>query len=97
MHDVDGQAPSSCTGGYAKPSWQRRSPSHDGKRDMPDIAIFAGDGTLQNFYLYCEADVDPSNAACSLTPGSGAPPYPDIQWLAALPFPRKYSLGWWRC
>src|SRR5580700_792211 len=33
---------SSCTGGYAKPSWQTALTVADGKRDMPDFAIFAG-------------------------------------------------------
>src|SRR5208282_2613304 len=60
----------------AKPSWQTALTVNDGKRDLPDFAIFAGDGTLQNFYLYCQADL--SNAACSLTPGSSTSPFPDI-------------------
>jgi len=70
---------SSCTGGYAKPSWQTALTVADGKRDMPDFAIFAGDGTIQNFYQYCEADIDPSGAACSLAAGSNSAPFPDIQ------------------
>ena len=70
---------SSCTGGYAKPTWQTALTVADGKRDMPDFAIFAGDGTIQNFYQYCEADLDPSDAACSLSAGSSSAPFPDIQ------------------
>ena len=54
--------PGSCSGGYPKPSWQTGSPSPDGKRDMPDFAIFAGDGTLQNFYLYCNRIPTPPTA-----------------------------------
>jgi subtilase family serine protease len=69
----------SCSGGYAKPSWQSALTVADGKRDMPDFSIFAGDGTIQNFYQYCEADLDPSNAACSLAAGSSSAPFPDIQ------------------
>ncbi len=49
---------STCSGGYPKPSWQTALTVADGKRDMPDFAIFAGDGTMQNFYLYCEQDAD---------------------------------------
>jgi len=38
-------APTSCSGGYAKPSWQTGTgvPA-DGKRDVPDIAMFASYG-----------------------------------------------------
>jgi len=70
----DGEIPGDCTGGYAKPSWQTALTLPDGKRDLPDFAIFAGDSTLQNFYLYCQSDLDTSNAACSL-----ASPFADIQ------------------
>jgi subtilase family serine protease len=72
--------PASCSGGYAKPSWQTALTVADGKRDLPDFAIFAGDGTIQNFYNYCQADLNtttsgaPSGAACSL-----ASPFTDIQ------------------
>jgi subtilase family serine protease len=72
---------STCSGGYAKPSWQTALTISDGKRDLPDFAIFAGDSTVQNFYDYCEADFDPQGAACSLTSGSGSSPYPDIQMV----------------
>lgn len=71
--------PASCAGGYAKPSWQTAQTIADGKRDMPDFAIFAGSGLIQNFYEYCEADVDPNGAACSLTAGNSTAPFPDIQ------------------
>ena len=68
-----GGAPSTCSGGYAKPSYQTALTVADGKRDLPDFAIFAGDGSLQNFYLYCEADLDVNNDACSLaSSASGA-------------------------
>src|SRR5580658_10043440 len=71
---------SSCTGGYAKPSWQTALTVADGKRDMPDFAIFAGDGTIQNFYLYCEqdADLDQLTGACSLAANTTAAPFPFI-------------------
>ena len=65
------RVPADCSGGYAKPSWQTGTgvPS-DGKRDIPDVSFFAGDSTIQNFYIVCEADEDPGDAPCSLT----APP-----------------------
>jgi hypothetical protein len=54
----DGNDPSSCSGGYAKPSWQSGTgvPA-DSKRDLPDIALFASGGfyTL-SAYIICEAD-----------------------------------------
>ncbi len=39
-------SPSSCSGGYAKPSWQAGVTGipADGKRDVPDIALFASYG-----------------------------------------------------
>jgi subtilase family serine protease len=76
----NGETPSACTGGYAKPSWQTALTVADGKRDLPDFAIFAGDGTLQNFYLYCEqdADLDGETGACSLAANTTANPYPFI-------------------
>jgi Pro-kumamolisin, activation domain/Chitobiase/beta-hexosaminidase C-terminal domain len=78
---------SSCSAGYAKPSWQTGAgvPA-DGVRDLPDVAIFAGDGTFQNFYLYCEQDQDAtSTTPCSLT-ASGTVngqtvAFPDIQGI----------------
>src|ERR1700678_4129400 len=76
----NGETPSSCSGGYAKPSFQTALTTNDGKRDLPDFAIFAGDGTIQNFYAYCQADLDTDSngnlngAACSL-----ASPFTDIQ------------------
>jgi len=36
--------PSSCSGGYAKPSYQSALTPADGKRDLPDISMFASYG-----------------------------------------------------
>ena len=73
--------PRTCSGGYAKPSWQTALTVADGKRDMPDFAIFAGDGTIQNFYQYCEADLNPVPDACSLASSASGTtvPFPLIQ------------------
>lgn len=63
----NGQTVSSCSGGYAKPSWQTGpGVPNDGKRDLPDISLFAGDGTIQNFYVICESDQDPGGVACNI-------------------------------
>jgi subtilase family serine protease len=63
----DGQNASSCSGGYAKPSWQTGpGVPNDGQRDLPDVSLFAGDGTIQNFYVMCESDQDAGGATCNL-------------------------------
>ena len=56
---------SSCAGGYPKPAWQTGAgvPS-DGKRDVPDVSLFAADGFNSSFYLICESDVDPVETSC---------------------------------
>jgi hypothetical protein len=47
----------SCAGGYSKPSWQvSQGVPNDGKRDIPDVSLFAGSGFMDNFYMMCEAD-----------------------------------------
>jgi subtilase family serine protease len=42
--------------GYAKPSWQSilGNPS-DGVRDLPDVSLFAGDGTWGHAYVVCDS------------------------------------------
>ena len=53
---------------YAKPSWQvGAGVPADGKRDIPDVSMFAGDGLAGSFYVVCETDLNPGNAACSLS------------------------------
>jgi hypothetical protein len=55
----DGNDITSCTGGYAKPSWQTwTGVPADGKRDIPDVSLFASGGFYTNsFYIICEADI----------------------------------------
>jgi Pro-kumamolisin, activation domain/Bacterial Ig-like domain (group 3) len=56
--------PSACAGGYAKPSWQTGTGvPGDGKRDLPDVSLFASNGFVGNFYMMCERDA--SNGPCS--------------------------------
>jgi subtilase family serine protease len=52
---VNSQHLGSCSGGYAKPSWQVGT-LNDGKRDLPDVSFFASNGFMGNFYIYCQAD-----------------------------------------
>ena len=51
--------PTSCAGGYAKPSWQAGVtgiPS-DGKRDLPDVSFFASSGLISDSaYLICVSE-----------------------------------------
>lgn len=53
-----GTTPSSCSGGYGKPTWQSGAgvPA-DGKRDIPDVSLFASNGFVGNFYVICESDL----------------------------------------
>ena len=58
-----GQIQSSCSGAYTKPAWQvAPGVPADGKRDLPDISLFASNGAMGNFYIFCEAD---AQANCS--------------------------------
>src|SRR5690348_6431248 len=73
-----GLAATDCAGGYAKPSWQTAGTPSDSHRDIPDVSLFGGDGTISGtFYIVCEEDAfinsnPPSPpTACSLT-GSSA-------------------------
>jgi hypothetical protein len=63
----DGTDQPSCTGGYAKPTWQTGAgvPA-DGKRDVPDVSLFAAAGSPSGaFYLICEADaLNPGETSC---------------------------------
>jgi hypothetical protein len=54
----------SCSGGYAKPTWQTGSgvPA-DSKRDIPDVSLFASSGFVGNFYIICQSDL---SGPCSL-------------------------------
>ena len=62
--ESDGQNESTCSGGYAKPSWQAALTPHDNKRDLPDVSLFASNGFNGSFYLICEADLALSSASC---------------------------------
>jgi subtilase family serine protease len=62
----DSEHPSSCGGGYGKPSWQTGpGVPADGKRDLPDVSMFAGDGFSGSFFIVCESDLDTNNVPCS--------------------------------
>ena len=55
---ISTQQPGSCSGGYSKPAWQvGAGVPVDGKRDTPDLSLFAGDGFDGNFYVVCQSDI----------------------------------------
>ena len=62
-----GSTPETCGGGYAKPSWQAGTGvPNDGKRDVPDVSLFAAGGWPQisadldgSAYLICLAAASP--------------------------------------
>ncbi len=65
----------SCTGGYAKPTWQTGTgvPA-DGKRDVPDVSLFASSGALNSAYVICDSDTAPctfSNATDAVSQAVG--------------------------
>jgi subtilase family serine protease len=61
-----GNTPSSCSGGYTKPPFQTGTGvPNDGKRDMPDVSLFASNGFVGNSYVICEADL--LEGSCSAT------------------------------
>ena len=52
----DGNTPSSCGGGYAKPGWQTGVTGivSSDKRTVPDVSFFASNGFLGAIYLICD-------------------------------------------
>jgi hypothetical protein len=53
---------------YSKPLWQSGAGvPNDGKRDLPDLSLFASNGFTGSLYIICQADVvTPPNPTCSL-------------------------------
>jgi hypothetical protein len=58
--------------GYAKPSFQNGVAPADGARDIPDISLFASDGSVsKSFYVVCQADQIQQGNPPSCAPGAG--------------------------
>lgn len=58
VDDPDGEY-DTCTGGYAKPSWQSApGVPADGVRDVPDVSLFAANGINYSFWPICTQDTD---------------------------------------
>jgi Pro-kumamolisin, activation domain/Abnormal spindle-like microcephaly-assoc'd, ASPM-SPD-2-Hydin len=67
-----GSTPTSCAGGYAKPSWQAGTGvPKDGKRDVPDVSLFASAGYQDvvsgSAYLICISSNSPTGT-CAYDP-----------------------------
>lgn len=52
--------------GTAKPAWQSVTGNpKDGVRDLPDVALFAGDGVWKHAYIFCDSNLsDADGATC---------------------------------
>jgi len=66
-------AVSGTCSGYPKPSWQKLvgNPS-DGKRDIPDVSLFAADGLWGHYYVICYSDEWGGGAPCTGAPSNWA-------------------------
>jgi hypothetical protein len=63
---------SGACAGYPKPSWQSGligNPS-DGVRDIPDVSLFASDGSWGHAYIICFSDPNNNGASCSGAPNT---------------------------
>ena len=74
-----GEEVTGCFGGYLKPSWQAGvGVPNDGKRDIPDVSLFAGNGFNANAYIVCQMDANSlqggNNSSCDLST-----PFTDFQ------------------
>jgi uncharacterized repeat protein (TIGR01451 family) len=71
---VSGVVSGSCAGN-AKPAWQSGVAGipADGVRDLPDVALFSGNGLWAHYYVYCWSDPNQKSAAsCSGAPSTWA-------------------------
>ncbi len=68
--------PTSCTGGYPKPTWQAGVTGipADSKRDIPDVSFFASNGFLGSAYLICITDNGTTTPNTCLAPTDLASP-----------------------
>ena len=59
--------------GLAKPSWQAGpGVPADGVRDIPDVSLFAADGTWGHYLVYCWSDLNNGGASCDGSPANWA-------------------------
>ena len=70
---IGGVVSGSCQG-YDKPIWQSGAAGipNDRVRDIPDLALFAGDGIWGHYYVTCWSDVRNGGAPCTGAPSGWA-------------------------
>jgi len=64
---VTENASGSCTGGYAKPSFQTSLTPTDSARDLPDVSLFSGNGFYQAVWTVCSDNVANQDATSTYT------------------------------
>jgi hypothetical protein len=81
-----GNTSSSCFGGYQKPSWQTGiGVPNDGRRDVPDVSLFAADGMNGNFYVVCQnGSCSGGNARGAIAIGGTSAAAPEFAGILAL-------------
>jgi subtilase family serine protease len=57
---------------YAKPSWQKNvvGMPNDGKRDLPDVSLFASNGFWSHSILFCMSDAAEGGVPCDYSNGT---------------------------
>jgi len=65
---IPGVASGTCAG-YPKPAWQSvlGNPA-DGVRDIPDLSLFAANGTWGHYYIFCYSDPNGGGVPCNGSP-----------------------------
>jgi subtilase family serine protease len=68
---IPGVVSGTCQG-YVKPSWQRGliGNPNDGVRDLPDVSVFAGNGTWKHSYVNCFSDASNGGIGCTCAPSN---------------------------
>ncbi len=66
---IGGVVSGTCAG-YAKPSWQSGVVGipNDGVRDLPDVSLFAANGTWNHYYVFCLTDPNNDGSPCTGNP-----------------------------
>lgn len=70
---------------WLKPPWQTGSGvPGDNARDLPDVSLFAGNGLLNSFYVFCQQDQSPCGLGSILAVGGTSVSSPAFAGIMAL-------------